>query len=51
MGGLGDKLKEALPSLSDLPSPGEAVQAGKDLLGKLPTDGASQGVQPYHEGR
>ncbi|KAK9839421.1 hypothetical protein WJX81_001225 [Elliptochloris bilobata] len=41
---VGDKLKEALPGLSELPSPGQAVQAGKDLVSKLPSGSDIQGA-------
>ena len=47
---LGDKIREAVPGLSEVPSPGQAVQAGKDLVGKLPSAGDVQGARPcYHE--
>lgn len=43
---LGDKIREAVPGLSEVPSPGQAVQAGKDLVGKLPSAGDVQGARP-----
>jgi hypothetical protein len=42
--GLGDKLREAIPGLSELPSAGDAVQAGKDLVGKLPSSSGGAGA-------
>ena len=49
MKNLGDKIREAVPGLSELPSPGEAVQAGKDLVGKLPSAGDVQGARPRND--
>ena len=46
MKSVGDKIREAVPGLSELPSPGQAVQAGKDLVGKLPSSGDVQGERP-----
>ena len=44
MKNLGDKIREAVPGLSEVPSAGQAVQAGKDLVGKLPSAGDVQGA-------
>ena len=49
MKSLGDKIREAVPGLSEVPSPGQAVQAGKDLVGKLPSAGDVQGEGPRYD--